>query len=86
MSEQKDPIVISAAVRTPLSRFQGELSPLPAPRLGAAVIRAAVERAQVDGARAFASAAAKRPPSRSSVPQRDIVGNCCFRLRTRTGD
>jgi acetyl-CoA C-acetyltransferase len=50
MSEQKDPIVISAAVRTPLGRFQGELSPLPAPRLGAAVIRAAVERAQVDGA------------------------------------
>jgi acetyl-CoA C-acetyltransferase len=50
MSEQKDPIVISAAVRTPLGRFQGELSPLPAPRLGAAVIRAAVERGQVDGA------------------------------------
>ena len=50
MNEQKDPIVIAAAVRTPLGRFQGELSPLPAPRLGAAVIRAALERAQVDGA------------------------------------
>jgi len=34
-----------------LGRFQGELSPLPAPRLGAAVIRAALERAQIDGAR-----------------------------------
>ncbi len=50
MNEQKDPIVIAAAVRTPLGRFQGELSPLPAPRLGAAVIRAALERAQIDGA------------------------------------
>jgi acetyl-CoA C-acetyltransferase len=50
MNEQKDPIVITAAVRTPLGRFQGELSLLAAPRLGAAVIRAAVERAQIDRA------------------------------------
>jgi acetyl-CoA C-acetyltransferase len=47
MNEQKDPIVIASAVRTPLGRFQGELSQLPAPRLGAAVIRAALERAQI---------------------------------------
>ena len=40
-----DPIVIVAAARTPLGRFQGELSPLPAPVLGAAAIRAALERA-----------------------------------------
>jgi len=51
MSERKDPIVIAAAVRTPLGRFQGELAPLSGPRLGAAVIRAAVERAGIDGAR-----------------------------------
>src|SRR5260370_7818794 len=51
MSERKDPIVIAAAVRTPLGRFQGELAPLSGPRLGATVIRAAVERAGIDGAR-----------------------------------
>lgn len=40
-----DPVVIIAAARTPLGRFQGELSGLTAPQLGAHVIRAAVERA-----------------------------------------
>ena len=40
-----DPIVIVSAVRTPLGRFQGELSPLGAPKLGAHVIGAALERA-----------------------------------------
>src|SRR5260370_34593947 len=50
MSERKDPIVIAAAVRTPLGRFQGELSPLSAPKLGSAVIRAAAQRAGIDGA------------------------------------
>jgi acetyl-CoA C-acetyltransferase len=48
MSDTKDPIVIAASVRTPLGRFQGELSPVPAPRLGATVIKAAVERAGID--------------------------------------
>jgi len=42
-----DPIVIAAAVRTPLGRFQGELSGLAAPQLGAHVIRAALARAQL---------------------------------------
>ena len=42
---KNDPIVIVAAARTPLGRFQGELAPLPAPVLGAAVVRAALERA-----------------------------------------
>jgi acetyl-CoA C-acetyltransferase len=42
-----DPIVIVSAARTPLGRFQGELSPLSAPRLGAHVIAAAVERARL---------------------------------------
>ncbi len=38
-------IVIAAAARTPIGAFQGALAPLPAARLGAAAIRAAVERA-----------------------------------------
>ncbi|PWK38813.1 acetyl-CoA C-acetyltransferase [Cupriavidus plantarum] len=40
-----DPIVIVSAARTPMGAFQGELSALTAPQLGAAAIRAAVERA-----------------------------------------
>jgi acetyl-CoA C-acetyltransferase len=40
-----DPVVIAAAVRTPLGRFMGELSGTPAPQLGAHVIRAALQRA-----------------------------------------
>jgi len=40
-----DPVVIVSAVRTPLGRFQGDLSPLTAPALGAHVIRASLERA-----------------------------------------
>jgi len=40
-----DPVVIVSAVRTPLGRFQGELSALVAPQLGAHVIRAALDRA-----------------------------------------
>ncbi|MEW6567203.1 MAG: acetyl-CoA C-acetyltransferase [Chloroflexota bacterium] len=38
-------VVILSAARTPMGRYQGALSPLPAPRLGAIVVRAAVERA-----------------------------------------
>jgi acetyl-CoA C-acetyltransferase len=40
-----DAIVIVSAVRTPLGRFQGDLSPIPAPQLGAHVIGAAIGRA-----------------------------------------
>lgn len=43
----QDPIVIVSAVRTPMGGFQGELKNLTAPQLGAAAIRAAVERAAV---------------------------------------
>lgn len=39
-----DAVILSAA-RTPMGRFQGGLMPLSAPELGAAAIRAAVERA-----------------------------------------
>jgi acetyl-CoA C-acetyltransferase len=42
-----DPIVIVSAARTPMGGFQGELKGFAAPELGAAVIRAAVERAKV---------------------------------------
>ena len=40
-----DPIVIVSAARTPMGGFQGELKSFAAPELGAAAIRAAVERA-----------------------------------------
>ena len=42
-----DPIVIVSAARTPMGAFQGELKGFSAPELGAAAIRAAVERAQL---------------------------------------
>ncbi|WP_415767523.1 acetyl-CoA C-acyltransferase [Pseudomonas sp. ZB1P45] len=47
MTTSNDPIVIVSAVRTPMGGFQGELKSLTAPQLGAAAIRAAVERAGV---------------------------------------
>jgi len=40
-----DPVVIVSAARTPMGAFQGELKEFAAPQLGAAAIRAAVERA-----------------------------------------
>jgi acetyl-CoA C-acetyltransferase len=42
-----DPIVIVAAVRTPLGRFQGDLATVTASMLGTHVIRAALERANL---------------------------------------
>jgi acetyl-CoA C-acetyltransferase len=42
-----DPVVIVAAARTPMGAFQGELKGFAAPELGAAAIRAAVERAKL---------------------------------------
>ena len=47
MTISNDPIVIVSAVRTPMGGFQGELKNLTAPQLGAAAIKAAVERAGV---------------------------------------
>ena len=44
---QTDPIVIVSAARTPMGGFQGELKGFSAPELGAAAIRAAVERAKI---------------------------------------
>ena len=45
MSERPRDVVFLSAARTPIGRFQGSLSSLPAARLGAAVIQAAVQRA-----------------------------------------
>src|SRR5712671_851439 len=42
-----DPIVIVSAARTPMGAFQGELKGFAAPELGAAAIRAAIERAKL---------------------------------------
>jgi acetyl-CoA C-acetyltransferase len=43
-TDPRTPVILSA-VRTPMGRFQGALGALPAPQLGAAVIKAACERA-----------------------------------------
>ncbi|MBI4968546.1 MAG: acetyl-CoA C-acyltransferase [Rhodospirillales bacterium] len=42
-----DPIVIVGAARTPMGGFQGDLRDVPAPKLGAVAIKAAVERAGI---------------------------------------
>jgi acetyl-CoA C-acetyltransferase len=44
---QADPVVVTAAVRTPLGRFVGSLATVTAPALGAGVIRAALQRARL---------------------------------------
>lgn len=46
--QNEDPVVIVSAVRTPMGGFQGDLKSLTAPQLGAAAIRAAVERAGLE--------------------------------------
>jgi len=43
-----DDVVIVSAVRTPIGKFKGALTPLNAPDLGGVAVRAAVERAGVD--------------------------------------
>ena len=45
MSEQKDPIVIVGAARTPMGGFQGDLKDAKAPQLGAVAIKSALKRA-----------------------------------------
>ncbi|WP_037502656.1 acetyl-CoA C-acyltransferase [Sphingomonas jaspsi] len=44
-----DPIVILSYARTPMGSFQGSLSGATAPQLGATAVKAAVERAGIDG-------------------------------------
>ena len=45
-----DPIVILSYARTPMGSMSGALSEVPAPELGATAVKAAVERAGVEGA------------------------------------
>ena len=45
MTQPADPVVIAAYARTPMGGFQGSLSSVKATELGAAAVRAAVERA-----------------------------------------
>lgn len=47
MTQTQSEAVILSAVRTPSGRFQGSLSGIPAPKLGAIVVKAAVERAGI---------------------------------------
>lgn len=47
MPKETEAVILSAA-RTPIGRFQGALSGIPAPKLGAVAVRAAVERAGVE--------------------------------------
>ena len=49
MSEAADPIVIVAYARTPMGGFQGAFSPVKATELGSTAIKAALERAAVQG-------------------------------------
>ena len=49
MPNDRTPVIVSA-VRTAIGSFGGTLSTIPAPELGAVVIRAAVERAGIDPA------------------------------------
>ena len=42
-------VVIVSAVRTPIAAFMGSYQTLSAPKLGAVAIKAAVERAGIDG-------------------------------------
>src|SRR5579871_401175 len=47
MAATPDPVVIVSAVRTPLGRFMGDLTPFAGHQLGSHVIGAALERAQL---------------------------------------
>jgi len=48
MSHNDNDVVILSAARTPIGKFQGALSGIPAPQLGAIAIKAAMERAGID--------------------------------------
>jgi len=49
MATAADPIVILSYARTPMGAFQGQLAGAPATELGAAAVRAAIERAGIEG-------------------------------------
>src|SRR3972149_9845111 len=47
MAKETEAVILSAA-RTPIGKFQGSLSGVPATHLGAVAVKAALERAQVN--------------------------------------
>ncbi len=47
MNKETEAVILSA-VRTPVGKFQGALSSVPAPKLGAIAVKAAVDRAGID--------------------------------------
>jgi len=47
MTSMNDPVVIVGAARTPIGAFQGDFKDVAAPELGAAAIRAAIDRASI---------------------------------------
>jgi acetyl-CoA C-acetyltransferase len=49
MAPTHDPIVILSYARTPMGGFQGQLAAVPATELGSAAVKAAVERAGIQG-------------------------------------
>src|SRR5215467_975910 len=51
MMAVENEVVIISACRTPVGKFQGQLSELSATQLGAIAVREAMKRAQIDGAR-----------------------------------
>jgi acetyl-CoA C-acetyltransferase len=50
-AQSEDPVVITGYARTPIGAFQGALSSVTATELGAVAVKAALERAGVDGAK-----------------------------------
>ena len=51
MTHHVSPVYVVSATRTPIGSYLGALASLPAPRLGAVAIKAAIERAKLDPAR-----------------------------------
>jgi acetyl-CoA C-acetyltransferase len=49
MTDASDPIVIASYARTPMGSFQGSLGPVKSTDLGAAAVKAALERANISG-------------------------------------
>src|ERR1044072_9935504 len=79
-----DPVVILSAARTPLGRFQGDLSSLSAHNLGSHVIGAAVERAKLEPERideVFMGCVL--PAGQGQAPARQAAGGA--RLPAATG-
>ena len=48
MSRHDNDVIILSAARSPIGKFQGALSGIPAPQLGAVAIKAAIEHAGID--------------------------------------